>query len=100
AAGGARRGVGLDRRPAEALGAPLRRRRRVPGGTEGATVTERLGHAVRIERTFTAPAEDVFDAWNSPEVMRGWYTCAPDCGTWEADVDLRVGGTVRAGMRR
>ena len=33
-------------------------------------MTARLGHVVRIERTFAAPAEDVFDAWTSPEVMR------------------------------
>src|SRR5204863_7400950 len=68
-AGGARRGRGLDRTPAGALGAPLRCRRRVPGGTEGATVIE-SGRVVRIERTFAASAEEVFDAWTSPEVMR------------------------------
>jgi uncharacterized protein YndB with AHSA1/START domain len=63
-------------------------------------VTERLGHVVRIERTFAAPAEDVFDAWTSPEVMRRWFHCAPDWETPEAEVDLRVGGKVRVVMRR
>ena len=28
------------------------------------------GYIVRIERTFSAPAEAVFDAWTSAEVMR------------------------------
>ena len=58
------------------------------------------GHVVRIERTFAARAEDVFDAWTSPEVMRRWLHVAPDWDTPLAEVDLRVGGTVRIVMRR
>ena len=54
-------------------------------------MTEESGHVVRIERTFAASAEDVFDAWTSPEVMRRWFHCAPDWDTPEAEVDLRVG---------
>jgi uncharacterized protein YndB with AHSA1/START domain len=63
-------------------------------------MTEPSGHVVRIERTFAASAEEAFDAWTSPEVMRRWLHCAPDWGTPEAEVDLRVGGTVRVVMRR
>jgi uncharacterized protein YndB with AHSA1/START domain len=63
-------------------------------------VTEESGRLVRIERTFAASAEDVFDAWTSPEVMRRWFHPAPDWATPEADVDLRVGGKVRVVMRR
>jgi uncharacterized protein YndB with AHSA1/START domain len=63
-------------------------------------VTEASDHVVRIERTFAASAEDVFDAWTSPEVMRRWLHCAPDWETPEAEVDLRVGGKVRVVMRR
>jgi uncharacterized protein YndB with AHSA1/START domain len=62
-------------------------------------VTEDAGHVVRIERTFTAPAEAVFDAWTSPDVMRRWFRPAPGWGTPEAEVDLRVGGRVRVVMR-
>ena len=58
------------------------------------------GGAVRIERTFDASPEDVFDAWTSPEVMRRWLHCGADWGTPEAEVDLRVGGKVRVVMRR
>ena len=58
------------------------------------------GYLVRIERTFAAPAEDVFDAWTSPEVMRRWLHPGPDWATPEAEVDLRVGGKVRVVMRR
>jgi uncharacterized protein YndB with AHSA1/START domain len=63
-------------------------------------VTPESGYVVRIERTFTAPAEEVFDAWTSPEVMRRWFHCEPDWQTPEAEVDLRVGGKVRVVMRR
>ena len=55
---------------------------------------------VRLERTFAASAEQVFDAWTSPEVMRRWFHCAPDWDTPEAEVDLRVGGKVRVVMRK
>ena len=58
------------------------------------------GRVVRIERTYEARAEDVFDAWTSPEVMRRWLHCGPDWETPLAQVDLRVGGKVRVVMRR
>ena len=61
---------------------------------------ERSGRVVRIERTFTASAEDVFDAWTSPEVMRRWLHVGADWETPVAEVDLRVGGRVRVVMRR
>jgi uncharacterized protein YndB with AHSA1/START domain len=63
-------------------------------------VTEETGRVVRIERTFDAPAEDVFDAWTSAEVMRRWFHAGADWDTPEAEVDLRVGGKVRVVMRR
>jgi uncharacterized protein YndB with AHSA1/START domain len=63
-------------------------------------VTGAPGHTLRIERTFAAPAEEVFDAWTSPEVMRRWFHCEPDWDTPEAEVDLRVGGKIRVVMRR
>jgi uncharacterized protein YndB with AHSA1/START domain len=63
-------------------------------------VTEETGHELRIERTFAAPAEEVFDAWTSPEVMRRWFHAFEDWETPEAEVDLREGGKVRVVMRR
>jgi uncharacterized protein YndB with AHSA1/START domain len=62
-------------------------------------MTGRPGYVVRIERTFAASAEDVFDAWTSPEVMRRWFHCLPDWETPLAEVDLRVGGMIRIVMR-
>lgn len=63
-------------------------------------MSEHSDHVVRIERTFAASPEQVFDAWTSPEVMRRWFHCEPDWDTPEAEVDLRVGGKVRVVMRR
>jgi uncharacterized protein YndB with AHSA1/START domain len=63
-------------------------------------VTERPDRVLRIERTFAAPAQDVFDAWTSAEVMRRWLHCGPDWETPVAEVDLRVGGHVHVVMRR
>jgi uncharacterized protein YndB with AHSA1/START domain len=54
---------------------------------------------LRIERTYEAPAQAVFDAWTSEEVMRRWWRAEHDWETSEAEVDLRVGGAVRVVMR-
>jgi uncharacterized protein YndB with AHSA1/START domain len=61
---------------------------------------EPAGYVVRIERTFEAPAEAVFDAWTSPEVMRRWYHVETDWVNPEVEVDLRVGGRWRVVMRK
>jgi uncharacterized protein YndB with AHSA1/START domain len=63
-------------------------------------VSDTTGRTVRIERTFSAAAEEVFDAWTHPEVMRRWFHVEPDWETPVAEVDLRVGGAVRVVMRR
>jgi uncharacterized protein YndB with AHSA1/START domain len=52
-----------------------------------------------MERTFQAPAEAVFDAWTSEEVMRRWFHASHDWETPVAEVDLRIGGAVRVVMR-
>ena len=54
---------------------------------------------LRITRTFQAPAEAVFDAWTSEEVIRRWWQAEVGWETSEAEVDLRVGGRVRVVMR-
>jgi uncharacterized protein YndB with AHSA1/START domain len=54
---------------------------------------------LRLERTFRAPAEAVFEAWTSEEVLRRWWHTEPGWETSEAEVDLRVGGAVRVVMR-
>jgi uncharacterized protein YndB with AHSA1/START domain len=54
---------------------------------------------LRMERTFNAPAQAVFDAWTSEEVMRRWWHPKSDWETPVATVDLRIGGDVRVVMR-
>ena len=63
-------------------------------------MTDDSAREVRIERTFEASAEAVFDAWTSEEVMRRWFHAGRDWETPSAEVDLRVGGAVRVVMRR
>lgn len=57
------------------------------------------GETLQLERTFQAPAQAVFDAWTSEEVLRRWFYGQPGWETPEAEVDLRVGGAVRIVMR-
>jgi uncharacterized protein YndB with AHSA1/START domain len=54
---------------------------------------------LRLERTFDAPRERVFDAWTNPEVLRRWWAAGPDYEGVAAEVDLRVGGSLRLTMR-
>jgi uncharacterized protein YndB with AHSA1/START domain len=53
---------------------------------------------LRLERTYEASAEEVFDAWTNPEVLRRWWAVTPEQSTPVADVDLRVGGVYRLAM--
>jgi uncharacterized protein YndB with AHSA1/START domain len=55
--------------------------------------------SIRLERTFNAPAQAVFDAWTSAEVLRRWWPAGSDWETPVADVDVRVGGRLRLVMR-
>ncbi|MEA2208552.1 MAG: hypothetical protein QOF54_1029 [Solirubrobacteraceae bacterium] len=62
-------------------------------------MTEHRQRVLRIERTFDAPVERVFEAWTSEEVLRRWLHARPDWETPIAEVDLRVGGSIRIVMR-
>jgi uncharacterized protein YndB with AHSA1/START domain len=48
--------------------------------------------AFRLQRTFRASPEEVFDAWTNPEVLRRWWAAQPTWTSPGCDVDLRVGG--------
>lgn len=54
--------------------------------------------SLRIERTYDASPEEVFDAWTNPEVLRRWWVVDLAERTPIADVDLRVGGRYRLSM--
>jgi uncharacterized protein YndB with AHSA1/START domain len=62
-------------------------------------VAQRAGIAFRLRRRFTAPRENVFRAWTDPQVLKRWW-CPPGWAPAEIEVDLRVGGAYRIGMRR
>jgi uncharacterized protein YndB with AHSA1/START domain len=57
------------------------------------------GRTLRLQRTYAAPIEAVFEAFTSPEVMRRWWHTEIGYETSAAEVDLRVGGAVRVVMR-
>ncbi|HEX7292063.1 MAG TPA: SRPBCC domain-containing protein [Conexibacter sp.] len=54
---------------------------------------------VRLERTYEAPVEAVFDAWTNPEVMRRWWKADPEHEVTIA-ADVRVGGGYRLAFHR
>jgi len=56
--------------------------------------------ALRVEREFEATAQQVFDAWTDPEVMKRWLHADPEWETPVAESDRRVGGATRLVMRR
>lgn len=53
---------------------------------------------LRLERTIEATAEEAFDAWTNPEVLRRWWATDPTWVTPVVEVDLRVGGRYRLSM--
>jgi glutathione S-transferase len=55
--------------------------------------------ALRLEREFDAPPEEVFDAWTNPEVLTRWWAPTPSWDSPGCEVDLRVGGRYRLTMR-
>jgi uncharacterized protein YndB with AHSA1/START domain len=55
--------------------------------TDGTLTRTDAGYALRFQRELAHPVEKVWAALTQPEHMRGWLSD-------EAEVDLRVGGTV------
>jgi uncharacterized protein YndB with AHSA1/START domain len=53
---------------------------------------------LRLERTFAASPEEVFDAWTNPSVLERWWGRSPGGLSPACEVDLRVGGRYRLSM--
>ena len=53
---------------------------------------------LNVRRTFDAPRERVFRAWTDPRVLEQWWG-PPGFTCPLAQVDLRVGGAYRLGMK-
>jgi uncharacterized protein YndB with AHSA1/START domain len=62
----------------------------------GAVMTSET--SLRVERSYDASPEEVFDAWTNPEVLRRWWAVHPGGTTPVAEVDLRPGGRYRLSM--
>lgn len=59
----------------------------------------RTENTLNLRRIFKAPREKVFRAWTDPEELKRWW--GPEgYATPSAEVDLRVGGKYRLGMRK
>ncbi len=56
-------------------------------------------NTLRITRTFAAPREKVFRAWTDPNELKKWWGPVGYASP-TAEMDLRVGGKYRLGMRR
>jgi uncharacterized protein YndB with AHSA1/START domain len=54
---------------------------------------------LRLERTFRARPERVFDAWTDPELLRRWWAAQPDWTSPAAEVDAREGGRYSLSMQ-
>lgn len=55
--------------------------------------------SLQLTRRIAAPREDVFKAWTDPELLGRWWG-PPGTTLASLDVDARVGGRYRIGMRR
>src|SRR5919197_4452939 len=91
----------MGRPPAGNLESNDRRGRRVrrAGAQRVTDETRPARDSVRLERTITAPRETVFDAWLTAEALKRWWPAGSDWETPVAEVDPRVGGTLRLVMR-
>ena len=56
-------------------------------------------HSLRIFRTFDARPEVVYQAWTDPSVIERWFGPTPEFSTPIVEVDLRIGGRYRIGMK-
>jgi uncharacterized protein YndB with AHSA1/START domain len=62
--------------------------------SRSAQVTLPADNQIQIVREFDAPAELVYRAWTTPELVRRWFG-ANRAEVISAEIDLRVGGTWR-----
>lgn len=53
---------------------------------------------ITVESTVTAPVEEVWRAWTTPEDIKRWNAASDDWHTTAATVDLRVGGQFSSRM--
>ena len=64
-----------------------------------ARATQRRDIAFRLRRRFAASRQRVFSAWTDEAALRQWW-CPAGWTPTEIEIDLRVGGMYRIGMRK
>lgn len=52
-----------------------------------------------MKKTFSAARREVFDAWTKPHLLRKWFAASEEYEGFLAEVDLRIGGKFRMGMK-
>ncbi len=62
-------------------------------------LTRSPGSTIRLVKTIAAPPEAVFAAWTDPGGFIDWYAPTDDYTTPVGEVDLRVGGAFKVGMK-
>ena len=60
---------------------------------------EQTSPVIQLRRYFRAPPEKVFRAWTQPQALKAWW-CPRGWKAALIEVDLRVGGEYRIGMRK
>jgi len=65
-----------------------------------ATQHPATGFAVRVERTYAAPPEKVFDAFTQAEALKRWFSPSDDYTVRVLACEPRVGGRYRIEMQK
>ena len=63
------------------------------------TAVPTAGTTLYIKRVFKTSREQVFHAWTQPDKLKQWFAASEDFAGSTAEVELRVGGTFRMGMK-
>ena len=63
------------------------------------TDSETTVSAVQVNRVVKASRQRVFDAWIVPELRQQWWAAHPGMSCPFAEIDAKVGGKYRIGMR-
>ncbi len=64
-----------------------------------AKATAKIEASLQLTRTFAAPRDKVFRAWTQPGELRQWFAPTDKYSVTIAEVDLRIGGKYRIGMK-
>jgi serine/threonine protein kinase len=64
-----------------------------------ALITRTPDSTIRLDQAIAAPIDQVFAQWTTPERMAKWFAPSDDFTTPLAEVDLRVGGAYKVGMK-